>query len=170
MKIRLVLFAAAILFVSVPPASAQSRDPFFTDFSANYDIVYHESGLTSHAGAHVDVASTSKRDVPYIGPVGEFGFNHFDDGTIVSLMGGLRIRANTDFWLLPFGQFIVGLWHCGVCDANHFALQPGGGVDFRTGNPNVRIRVQFDFRHVFNEVDGFNAERFSAGVVLPLNR
>jgi hypothetical protein len=30
--------------------------------------------------------------------------------------------------------------------------------------------VQFDYRRVFDSVDGFNGERFSAGVVLPLNR
>jgi hypothetical protein len=48
--------------------------------------------VTSNAGAHFDVASTWKRDVPFIGPVGEVGFNHFDGATIVSLMGGLRVR------------------------------------------------------------------------------
>jgi hypothetical protein len=53
---------------------------------------------------------------------------------------------------------------------NDFALQGGAGVDFRTASPNVRIRVQFDIRHVFDSVSGFNAERLSAGVVLPLNR
>jgi len=170
MMTRFVLFAAAAVLVSVAPASAQSPDPFFTDFSANYDFVYHESGATSNAGAHFDVASTWKRDVPYIGPVGEVGFNHFEGGTVVSLMGGIRIRANVNPNILPFGQFIVGLWHCGVCDVNDFAIQGGGGVDFRTPSPNLRIRVQFDVRRVFDELGGFNAERLSAGVVLPLNR
>ena len=46
----------------------------------------------------------------------------------------------------------------------------GVGVDFRTSSPNVRIRVQFDIRHIFDSVSGFNAERLSAGVVLPLNK
>jgi hypothetical protein len=41
-----------------------------------------------------------KRDVPFIGPVGEFGFNHFDRGTIASVMGGVRVRANTDRYVL----------------------------------------------------------------------
>jgi hypothetical protein len=172
MKIRLVVVLAfATLVVSGPRASAQSADPFFTDFSANYDFIYHQPGDTSHAGAHFDVASTWKRDVPYIGPVGEVGFNHFDCCNIVSLMGGLRIRANVDPDILPFGQFLVGLWHCGVClNANDFAIQAGGGVDFRTPNPNLRVRVQFDWRRVFDDVFSFNAERVSAGVVIPLNR
>ena len=56
-------------------------------------------------------------------------------------MGGLRVRANTDFYVLPYAELIVGLYHCGVCDINDFALQGGGGVDFRTASPNVRIRV-----------------------------
>ena len=167
---RLAVLAVGILFTIVHPVSAQSRDPYFTDLSVNYDFVYHETGDTSNAGAHVDVASTWKRDVPFIGPVGEFGFNHFEGGTVVDAMGGLRIRANTDFFVLPYAQVLFGLYHCGVCNINDFALQAGGGVDFRTASRNVRVRIQFDFRHVFDSVSSFNAERLSAGIVLPLNR
>ena len=170
MKTRVILSLTVLLLVTVHPALAQSRDPYFTTFSANYDFVYHEPGATSNAGAHFDVASTWKRDVPFIGPVGEVGFNHFDGGTIVSLMGGLRVRANTDYFVLPYGQFTVGLYHCGVCDLNDFALQGGAGLDFRTSSRNVRIRVQFDIRHVFDSARSFNAERLSAGIVLPLNK
>jgi hypothetical protein len=85
-------------------------------------------------------------------------------------MGGVRVRANTDRYILPYVELVLGLYHCGVCDINDFALQGGGGVDFRTASPNLRIRFQFDVRHVFDTVSGFNAERFSAGIVLPLNR
>jgi hypothetical protein len=85
-------------------------------------------------------------------------------------MGGVRVRANTDYVVLPFGQFTLGLYHCGVCDLNDFALQGGAGVDFRTSSRSVRIRVQFDLRHVFDSARGFNAERLSAGIVLPLNK
>src|SRR5258707_1711156 len=148
---RLVLLLAAVLFISVHPVSAQSIDPYFSTFSANYDVVYHEPGNTSNAGAHFDVASTFKRDVPFIGPVGEIGFNHSEGGTIVSAMGGLRLRANTDFYVLPYAEFVVGLYHCGVCNVNDFALQGGGGIDFRTGSPNVRIRLQVDVRRVFDD-------------------
>jgi len=169
MTIRSAVLTVGILFTIVHTASAQSRDPYFTDFSANYDFIYHETGDTSNAGAHFDLASTWKRDAPFVGPVGEVGFNHFDAGTVVDAMGGLRVRANTDFWILPYAQALIGLYHCGVCDLNAFALQGGAGVDFRTGSPDVRIRVQFDVRRVFASV-GFNAERLSGGVVLPLNK
>ena len=171
MRNRLVLLLTGLVLLFVRPASAQSRDPFFTDFSANYDVVYHEPDITSNAGAHFDFASTFKRDVPFIGPVVEVGFNHFDFGTVADVMGGLRIRGNTDFFVLPFAQGLVGLYHCGACvNSNDFALQLGGGVDFRTGNPNVRVRVQLDYRRVFDPTVAFNGERFSAGIVLPLNR
>jgi len=166
-SIRRAVLSVCILFTLVSAASAQSRDPYFTDFSANYDFIYHETDVTSNAGAHFDVASTFKRTPPFIGPVGEVGFNHFDGGTVVDVMGGLRLRANTDYWILPYAQFLVGLYHC--CGLNDFALQGGGGLDFRTASPNVRIRIQFDFRHVF-DTEGFNGERVSAGIVLPLNK
>ena len=170
MKTSIILPLAGFLFLVSHSASGQSRDPYFSTFSANYDFVYHETGATSNAGAHFDVASTLKRDEPFIGPVGEVGFNHFDGGTVVSAMGGLRVRANTDYWVLPYGQLAVGLYHCGVCDINDFALQFGGGVDFRTASPNIRVRIQFDVRHVFDSASSFNAERLSAGIVLPLNK
>jgi hypothetical protein len=170
MKTRLALLVVSVLLFVVRPVAAQSRDPFFTDFSVNYDVVYHEPNSTSNAGAHFDVASTMKRDVPFVGPVAEVGFNHFDGGTVVDAMGGLRIRANTDYFVLPYAQGLVGLYHCGVCDINDFALQLGGGVDFRSGSPNVRFRVQFDYRRVFDSAFSFNAARVSAGVILPLNK
>jgi len=86
MKTRLVVLLACVLFVSVHPAFAQSRDPYFTTFSANYDVVSREPGATSNAGAHFDVAGTWKRDEPFIGPVGEVGFRplyHNQSWTIV---------------------------------------------------------------------------------------
>jgi len=167
MTTRLAVLTVGILFTLVSAASAQSRDPYFTDLSANYDFIYHEPGATSNAGAHFDVASTFKRTPPFIGPVGEVGFNHYEGNTVVDVMGGLRIRANTDYWILPYAQFLAGLAHC--CGVNDFALQGAGGLDFRTGSPDIRIRLQVDFRHVF-DTEGFNAARVSAGIVLPLNK
>jgi hypothetical protein len=165
------LFIAGVLLLAARSASAQSRDPYFTTLSANYDVVYHETDATSHAGAHFDVASTFKRDVPFIGPVGEVGFNHFDGGTIASVMGGVRLRPGNDRQFLPYGQVLVGLYHCGVCNINDFAIQGGGGVDFRLAdNHNFRIRTQLDVRRVFEPSVGFNAVRFSVGIVFPLNK
>ncbi|HYM21819.1 MAG TPA: hypothetical protein VEU08_01365 [Vicinamibacterales bacterium] len=170
MTIRHAILTVCFLVIAVHTASAQSGDPYYTDLSVNYDVIYHETGDTSNAGAHVDFASTWKRDAPFLGPVGEIGFNHFTGGTVVDAMGGLRVRANTDYAVLPFAQVLVGLYHCGVCDINDFALQLGGGLDFRPGNPDFRVRVQFDYRRVFDSVAAFNAARVSVGIVVPLNK
>ena len=164
--------AAVLLTLAATSASAQSRDPYFATASANYDFVYRETGDTSAAGAHFDVASTVKRDVPFLGVMGEIGFNSLKGGTVSSYMGGLRLRApNASARVLPFGQFVLGLYHCGICNINDFAIQGGGGVDFKlvpTGA--IRIRAQVDVRHVLDDVQGFSPVRVSAGVVLPLNR
>ena len=170
MKTRLSILPIVLLLLAARSVSAQSRDPFFTDFSVNYDAAYHESHDTSHAGAHVDIASTFKRDSPFIGPVGEVGFNRFNGGTVVSAMGGLRIRANVYKRILPFAQVILGVYHCGVCGSNNLAVQRGGGVDFGRSDNKVRVRAQVDVRRVLDGVFGFNAVRFSVGIVLPLNK
>ena len=172
MKSRLfvlpVMLASSLL--GARSASAQSRDPFHTDFSLNYDAVYHETGATSNVGAHFDVASTFNHHAPFIGPVGELGINHFDGGNVVSALGGLRLRSNVDRLILPFVQVAAGLDHCGVCGTNDLAIQGGGGVDFGRRDNKFRIRAQVDFRRVFDNPVDFNGVRFSLGVVLPLNK
>ena len=131
MKTRVFTLVAGLLLLAARSASAQSRDPYFSTFSANYDLVYHEDNVTSHAGPHFDVASTFKRDVPFIGPVGEVGFDHFNGATVSSVMGGIRLRPGNDRQVLPYAQVLFGLYHCGVCGTNDVAIQGGGGVDFR---------------------------------------
>jgi len=54
MRTRLILLLAGLVLFVVHPADAQSCDPFFS----------YEPDSTSHAGAHVDVASKGTRDVP----------------------------------------------------------------------------------------------------------
>lgn len=170
MKARLLVLSMGVLLIAARAASAQSADPYFTDLSVNYDVVDHQDSTTSNAGAHVDIASTMKRHSPFIGPVGEVGFNHFDGATIVSAMGGLRIRANVDRRVLPFAQVLIGLYHCGVCEVNDFALQFVGGIDFGRRDNAFRVRTQFDVRRMFDDGFAFNNERFSVGLVFPLNR
>ena len=173
MNIRpLVVACGFLVLLSATSVFAQSRDPYFTTFSANYDVVYHEENTTSNLGAHFDLASTFKRDVPYIGPVGEVGFNHFEGATIVSAMGGARVRIPSgDGRFLPYAQGVIGLYHCGACDVNDFAIQGGAGVDFRvSNNHSFRVRAQLDVRHVFDSFEDFNGVRLSGGIVLPLNK
>jgi hypothetical protein len=169
---RTSLFTAiGVLLLAITSVSAQSRDPFFTTFSANYDVVYHELDDTSHVGAHFDIASTIKRDAPFLALVGEVGVNHFSDANVSSYLGGPRLRLpNAGPHVLPFIQFFAGLYHCGACDINDFAIQGGGGIDFRISrNDTVRIRTQVDVRHMFDPVASFNAMRAAVGVVVPLH-
>lgn len=171
MRTRLFMLAGLLVLVA-HSVSAQSRDPYFTTFSANYDFAYHELNETSGVGAHFDFATTIKRDVPYLGIMGEVGFNHFDGATVASFMGGPRLRIpNIGPHVLPFGQFLLGAYHCGACNIDDFAIQGGGGVDIKLSNTNdIRIRAQVDVRHTFDDFDSFNGVRVSGGVVFPLNR
>jgi hypothetical protein len=161
-----------VLLLAVSSVSAQSRDPFFTTLSASYDLVYHELDDTSNLGAHFDVGSTVKRDLPFLSVAGEIGVDHFNDANVSSYLGGARLRlSNAGPHLLPFIQFLAGLYHCGPCEINAFAIQGGGGIDFRMSRTHdFRIRTQVDVRHMFDTLEDFNAVRVSVGVVMPLNR
>ena len=49
MKPRLLIVCTGLLLLVSPGSrsvSAQSADPFFTTFSANYDVIYHEGSDT----------------------------------------------------------------------------------------------------------------------------
>ena len=172
MRTRLLLLVTPFLLAAASSVSAQSRDPYFATFTASYDLIYHELDETSALGGHFDIASTIKRDVPFLSLAGEIGINHFEDANVSSFLGGARLRLpNAGRNVLPFVQVLVGLYHCGVCDINDFALQGGGGLDFRARRgSDLRIRAQVDVRHMFDEIEDFNAVRLAVGVVFPLNK
>jgi hypothetical protein len=171
MRTRLLLLVAPLLLVA-SSASAQSRDPYFATFTASYDFIYHELNETSAVGAHLDFATTIKRDIPFLTLAGEVGINHFDGANVSSFLAGPRLRLpNSGQNILPFVQLFAGFYHCGVCDINDFAIQGGGGLDFRASRrSDVRIRAQIDIRHMFDDFEDFNAVRAAIGVVLPLNK
>src|SRR5579864_5787852 len=171
MRLTTLTFGIGV-FLAASTASAQSLDPYASTFSGNYDFVYHELQDTSNLGAHFDVATTVKHDMPFLAVAGEVGVNHFTGATVSSYLGGARLRfPNFSPSVLPFAQFLGGLYHCGACSVSDFAIQGGGGLDFKVSDSNdLRIRAQIDVRHMFDSVQGFTAVRVSAGVVLPLNR
>jgi len=91
MRTRLLLFVAPLV-LAASTVSAQSRDPYFATFTAAYDLIYHEFGETSALGGHFDIASTIKRDIPFLSLAGEVGINHFDGANVTSFLGGPRLR------------------------------------------------------------------------------
>ena len=112
-------------------AFAQSPGPYSSTFSANFDVAYHEARRGQQS------APTSMRPRRSIevsrssGSSAKAGFNHFPDATVVSYWGARACVPIEDTRFLPFVQMLVGLYHCTECDENDFALQAGGGVDFR---------------------------------------
>ena len=170
-RILLFIFGSLLFAVSSVSAQTQSRDPYFATFTPSYDVIYHELGETSAFGGHFDIATTIKRDVPFLTIAAQVGINHFDDANVSSFLGGVRVRLpNLTDNLLPFVQGFGGLYHCGVCDINDFAIQGGGGIDWRAHRgSDLRIRTALDFRHIFDEFGDFNAVGVSVGVVIPLN-
>jgi hypothetical protein len=166
-----------VLSLAASALFAQSTGPYATTFSANLDVAYHENldfdshgfDVDSHVGAHFDIAATVKRDVPLLAVVGEAGVNRFSDATIATVMAGVRVRIPIqDDRFLPFAEVLGGLYHCSACDENDFAIEAGGGVDFRLPRiRSFRLRAQADFRHVAAERRGFDAVRLSGGIVLP---
>jgi hypothetical protein len=170
MRTRLLLLVAPIV-LAASPVAAQSGDPYYATFTPSYNLVYHELGETSAFGGHFDIATTIKRDTPFLSLAGEVGLNHFADANVSSFLGGVRVRLpNITDNVLPFVAGFGGLYHCGACEINDFALQGGGGVDWRAHRrSDLRIRTQLDFRHIFDSFGDFNAVRLSLGVVIPLN-
>jgi hypothetical protein len=171
MNTRFSIVCAVAMVAAARPVAAQTADAYRTTFSANLDVAYHERLHDGNpAGAHFDVATTVKPDVPRVEVVGEVGFNRFSHAAVVSVLGGARVRIPIeDDRFLPFAEGLLGLYHCGECRENELALQAGGGVDFRIPRRrSFRLRAQLDFRHVFSGGAGFDGVRLSGGIVLPL--
>ena len=165
------MLVAFLFSVLASSASAQSRDPFFTTFSAYYDLVYHELNDTSNLGAHFESRRPSSA-------ASHSSHSSRKSASIISTMRTCRHSwwVHGCAWRMRAHECCrtssyAGLYHCGACDITDFAISGGGGVDFKLArNNNVRIRTQVDVRHMFDDVESFNAVRFSLGVVLPLNK
>jgi hypothetical protein len=74
-----------------------------------------------------------------------------------ALLGGIRIRRSPHrlSGTRPFAQILAGSYWKGSgvegrdFSSNHFALQAGGGVEFRWAGSFQGLRMSVDFRHVF---------------------
>lgn len=173
------MFLLGVLFVPAP-ASAQpptqqspnaaptSSEDYDLSVGAIYDFVMNEYNLTSNVGVHFDVAQRFLRgNSMNVSGVGEIGFNHFEDATLQSYLGGVRFAGSYSRRFQPFAQVLLGAEHC--CDSTNFAIQPGFGIDI-PWRPAFAIRGQVDWRHVYSDFDDADGLRIGVGVVFPLNR
>lgn len=153
-----------VFFVATRASAQASGGRLFV--GALYDPVFHVTDETSSAGAHFDLSqNVIERTSSSISWVGEFGFNSFENETIMGYLGGGRIagQINPRMWL--FFQFLAGAQHC--CGSTDFAFQPGLGFDFARW-PNITIRTQLDFRRVFFESNSRSETRLGVGVMIPI--
>ena len=97
-----------------------------------------------------------------IGIVADLGLNHFDGGTVTTIMGGARYTFTTSGKVVPYGQFLVGFVHC--CGDTDFDPNIGFGVDV-AWRPNLNFRGEISF--ILADPD---ATRFFFGVSLPINK
>jgi hypothetical protein len=161
----------SLLLVRAMPASAQnttSAAEYGLSAAVLYDPVLNERSAASNVGIHFDVAKRFLEGAKMnASGVGELGFNHFEDVTFASYMGGVRFAGSYSQQFAPFAQLLLGAEHC--CRATHFALQPGVGVDF-AWKTQMALRLQVDWRHVTQEFDDVDGLRIGFGVVFPLSK
>jgi hypothetical protein len=173
-RIRLWSICVAVvglLFVRAVPASAQnttSADEYDLSAAVMYDPVLNERSAASNVGLHFDVAKRFLEGAKMSAAgVGEIGFNHFEDVTFSSYLGGIRFAGSYSQQFAPFVQLLLGSEHC--CGATRFAIQTGLGADF-AWKTQMALRVQVDWRHVSQEFDDADGLRIGFGVVLPLSK
>ena len=156
-KVKTVLASSALLLALAAPAHGQGQ--------VGAGISFLDSSDTG-AGVTVDYAYPI---VPLIrgavSVVGDFGLNKFDDATVTSYLGGLRVRGNVKPKVMAFGQFLMGGQHC--CGSTNTTLQPGLGMEIAI-NPRLNFRAQVDFRTVRADGTSSNSQRYTFGVSLPV--
>jgi hypothetical protein len=161
----------ALALAVMAPAAAQAQQPTQPATGGNDSTMLASAGLTFmnvSESTGIGVAGNilfntlTTTGNGRIGVVGDLGINHFDGGTVTTVMGGGRYTFNTSGKVVPYGQFVVGLVHC--CGDTDFEPGLGFGVDV-AWRPNLNFRGEISF--IFGDAD---ATRFFFGVSLPLNK
>jgi hypothetical protein len=98
-----------------------------------------------------------------IGVVGDVGLNHFDGGTVITVMGGGRYTFTTEGKIIPYGQFLLGITHQPFDTAFNPAI--GFGADF-AWKENLNFRAEISF--IFHEFE--DPTRFFFGVSTPMKK
>jgi opacity protein-like surface antigen len=157
-----LLTAACLLFVSYPSLAADSTK---VDISGGYA---HLDDITLAQNLNGWAASVGGSFNDWFGVVGEIGGGYgtatvstLECGTCIpglvlgksrslmeyGFMGGPKFVSHHNSKVTPFVQMLVGDARLTAFSAseNHFAVQPGGGVDVNM-TPNLGLRLQGDYR------------------------
>lgn len=165
-----LLLGVGVILFAAPATAQQPTSSQDYDFSAAalYDVALNERNQSSNVGVHLDVSKRFLQGASMnVAGVGEVGFNHFENATLSSYLGGLRFAGNYSSKFSPFVQLLLGVERC--CDVSNLTIQPGVGVDLPF-KPQFAIRGQVDWRHVSSDVSDANGLRVGIGVVFPLSR
>lgn len=165
-------FAVLSSFAAASPVAAQDQKG---DVAFSYSILHDSDIEETFPTGWSFAVNGNLNDV--FGIVGEAGGNYKTIdvfGSDVNLrvhtfMGGLRLRTESGK-AVPFAQVLAGMARGSYSflgesdDSTEFAVQPGGGVDFRVTD-RFGVRVQGDYRIIGGE-ESTNEFRFSVGGVL----
>lgn len=184
--LTLVAGVVALTFVTARPACAQApgQDNVSGDLAVGYSVLRDmKAPRTFPAGLVLAVAADLNKKVRF---VGEFSGNYktvtVATATNVSLQiltyqGGIRCASGRKAKLRPFVQVLAGGAHATqillgsgtVGSQNGFALQPGGGVDFRL-NDHFDGRIQVDYRAIRSGGSTSSEYRVGFSIVFPFGR
>ena len=159
-------FVVALTLAVAVPAQAQNKPLTGGDnstmlFSAG--LTFMDFGTTGvGAAANVLFNTLQKTGNGRIGVVGDFGLNHFDNATVVTIGGGGRYTFATSGKIAPYGQFLIVALHC--CGNTNIDPSIGFGVDIGW-KPNMNFRGAVDFI-----LDDTTATRWFFGVSMPIKK
>jgi hypothetical protein len=160
--------AALVLALAAPAAAQQPTRPVTggdeQTMLVGAGLTFMDFGSSTGVGFAANALFNALKvtDNGRIGIVGDLGWDHFDGGSVTSVMGGARYTFNTSGKVLPYGQFLVGIVH----NPSNTNFDPGLGfgadIAWRP-TLNVRGEIQWFF-------DDVTATRFFIGVSLPVNK
>lgn len=148
----------------VSPVYAQEKS-VRVGISYAFSAYVEQDGGSAPLGVCLSVASTGR-----IGIEGEVAYHRDEAGSLVlnsgTAMLGPRFASSGDE-VQPFGHVLFGFRYDSISagDASNaaFTFELGGGVDIKAGSSTF-VRLGADFQMVFDDGEGFQVLRLTAGV------
>jgi opacity protein-like surface antigen len=146
-------------------ASAQGTIMPNSEVYVGYQLVNDRVSLRDGAGGF-NVSGTGYLEDTYLGATAEVGANFENNESLVTVMGGLVLKARENRTFQPFVRGVLGAARTSVGNADYgFSFAAGGGLDVKVSD-NVSLRaIQADYlqTHLFGvRQDNF---RVGAGIV-----